>query len=156
MDLYSIQIFFKVSLKTCSFLNIKQAYFFIVIFNILYSYYYWESYLSSIILSQEVPLITVHPSVAWHFTDSSLVAQKVGFPGGSHGKASARNAGDLGSIPGSGRSPGAGNGNPLQYSCLGNPTDGGTWLATVHEATKSRTRLSDFTHWIVILMGTVS
>ena len=50
-----------------------------------------------------------------------------GFPGGSDFKASASNAGDLGSIPGSGRSPGEGNGNPLQYSCLENPMDGGAW-----------------------------
>ena len=49
------------------------------------------------------------------------------FPGGSEGKASAYNAGDLGSIPGSGRSPGEGNGNPLQYSCLKNPMDKGAW-----------------------------
>ena len=48
-----------------------------------------------------------------------------GFPGGSDGKASARNAGDLGLIPGLGRSPGEGNGNPLQYSCLENSTDRG-------------------------------
>ena len=48
---------------------------------------------------------------------------KLGFPGGSEGKASGCNAGDLGSIPGSGRSPGEGNGNPLQYSCLENPMD---------------------------------
>ena len=50
-----------------------------------------------------------------------------GFPGGSDSKASAYNAGDLGSIPGSGRSPGEGNGNPLQYSCLENSMDGGAW-----------------------------
>ena len=50
----------------------------------------------------------------------------LGFPGGSDGKASAYNAGDLGSIPGLGRSPGEGNGNPLQYSCLKNPMDRGT------------------------------
>ena len=50
-----------------------------------------------------------------------------GFPGGSDGKASACNAGDLGSIPGLGRSPGEGNGNPLQYSCLENPMDRGAW-----------------------------
>ena len=50
-----------------------------------------------------------------------------GFPGGSEVKASASNAGDLGSIPGSGRSPGEGNGNPLQYSCLENPMDGEAW-----------------------------
>ena len=49
------------------------------------------------------------------------------FPGGSDGKASVYNAGDLGLIPGIGRSPGEGNGNPLQYSCLENPMDGGTW-----------------------------
>ena len=46
------------------------------------------------------------------------------------------NAGDVGSIPGSGRSPGEGNGNPLQYSCLGNPMDRGAWQTTVHEVTK--------------------
>ena len=50
----------------------------------------------------------------------------MGFPGGSEVKASASNAGDLGSIPGSGRSPGEGNGNPLQYSCLENPMDKGS------------------------------
>ena len=67
------------------------------------------------------------------------------FSGGSEVKVSACNAGDLGSIPGSGRSPGEGNGNPLQYSCLENPMDGGAWWATVHGVTKNRTRLSDFT-----------
>ena len=54
------------------------------------------------------------------------------FPGGSEVKASASNEGDLGSIPGLGRSPGEGNGNPLQDSCLENPMDGGAWWATVH------------------------
>ena len=68
------------------------------------------------------------------------------FPGGSDGKASACNAGDLGSIPGLGRSPGEGNGNPLQYSCLDNPMDGEAWWATVHWVAKSRTQPSDFTH----------
>ena len=65
------------------------------------------------------------------------------FPGGSEGKASSLSAGDLGSIPGSGRSPGEGNGNQLQYSCPENPMDGGAWWATVHGVAKSRTRLSD-------------
>jgi len=51
----------------------------------------------------------------------------MGFPGGSEGKASGHNVGDPGSFPGSGRSPGKGNGNPLQYSCLENPMDGGAW-----------------------------
>ena len=55
-----------------------------------------------------------------------------GFPGGSEVKASACNAGDLGSIPGLGRSPGEGNGNPFQYSCLENPMDRRAWWATVH------------------------
>ena len=67
------------------------------------------------------------------------------FPGGSEVKESACNAGDLGSIPGSGRSPGEGNGKPLQYSCLENPMDGGAWWATVHRVAKSQTQLSDFT-----------
>ena len=51
--------------------------------------------------------------------------------------------GDLGSIPGSGRSDGEGDGNPLQYSCLENPMDGGAWWAIVHRVANSRTRLSD-------------
>ena len=55
-----------------------------------------------------------------------------GFPGSSAGKESARNAGDLGSIPGSGRFPGEGNGNPLQYSCLENSMGREAWQATVH------------------------
>ena len=68
-----------------------------------------------------------------------------GFPGGSEVKASACNAGDLGSIPGPERSPGEANGNPLQYSCLENPMNGGAWWATVHGVANSRTGLSDFT-----------
>ena len=64
---------------------------------------------------------------------------------GSDGKASAYNAGDPSSIPGLGRSPGEGNGNPLQYSCLENPMDGGAWYATVRVVAKSQTRLTDFT-----------
>ena len=58
------------------------------------------------------------------------------FPDGSDGKASTYNVGDLGSIPGSGRSPGEGNSNPLQYACLGNPMDRGAWQATVHVVPK--------------------
>ena len=61
----------------------------------------------------------------------------MGFPGGSKVKASACNVGDLGLIPGSGRSPGEGNSNPLQYSCLENPMDGGDWWATVHRVAES-------------------
>ena len=64
---------------------------------------------------------------------------------GSEVKVSVCSAGDLGSIPGSGRFPGEGTGNPLQYSCLENPMDGGAWWATVHGVAKSPTRLVDFT-----------
>ena len=71
------------------------------------------------------------------------------FPGGSNGKASAYNAGDLGSILGLGRSSGEGNGKLLQYSCLENPTAGGARQATVHGVTKSWTRLSEFTHSLI-------
>ena len=77
------------------------------------------------------------PSFIFQFTDlffcfsysaiESFCRVKKGFPGGSDGKASAYNAGDLGSIPGSGRSPGEGNGNPLQYSCPENIMNGGAW-----------------------------
>ena len=67
----------------------------------------------------------------------------MGFPGGSDGKESASNAGDLGSIPGLERSPGKGNGYPLRYSCLENLTDRGAWQAKVHGVAKSHTRLSD-------------
>ena len=59
--------------------------------------------------------------------------------------ANADDAGDLGSIPGSGRSPGGGNGNPPQYSCRENPMGKGAWWASVHGITKSRTRLSECT-----------
>ena len=67
------------------------------------------------------------------------VSPRQGFPGGSEGKESACSAGDLDSIPGSGRSLGEGNGNPLQNSCLENPMDRGAWWATVHGVTKSWT-----------------
>ena len=63
----------------------------------------------------------------------------LGFPGGSDGKESACNAGDLGLIPGLGKSPGGGHGNPLQYSCLENPMDRGAWRAMVPGVTKGQT-----------------
>ena len=66
-----------------------------------------------------------------------------GFPSGSVDKEFACNAGDLGSIPGLGRSPGEGNGNPLQYSCLEKSMDRGTRQATVHWMAKSRSQLSN-------------
>ena len=66
-----------------------------------------------------------------------------GFLGGSDGKESACNAGDLDSIPGLRRSPGEGNGNPLQYSCLGNPMERGAWYAIGQGVAQSQTQLSD-------------
>ena len=66
------------------------------------------------------------------------------FPGGSDDKASAYDAEDPGSIPGSGRSPGEGNGSSFQYSRLEHPMDGGAWWATVHGVAMSQTQLSDF------------
>ena len=70
-------------------------------------------------------------------------------------KASACNAGDLGSVPRSGRSPGEGNGSPFQYSCLENPMDRGAWWATVHRVSNSWTRLSDLTNldWLLTTIG---
>ena len=78
-----------------------------------------------------------------HFLYRSLT----GFPGGLECKTSAHNAGDLGSVPGWERSPGGGNGNPLQHSCLENPMDRG-----VHGVAESRTWLSDFTFTIQIII----
>ena len=75
----------------------------------------------------------------------STIAIRRGFPGGSDGKKSASNAGDLVSIPGSGRSPGEGNGSPLQYSCLENPRDGGAQWASVYGVAQSWTRLKQLT-----------
>ena len=71
--------------------------------------------------------------------NSNLCSHIQGFPGGSEGKVSACDAGDLGSIPGSGRSPGEGSGNPLQYHCLENPMDREACWAIVHGVAKSQT-----------------
>ena len=73
----------------------------------------------------------------------SLYYLRVSYKGGSDSIASVYNAGDPGSIPGLGRCPGEGNGNPLQYSCLENPVGGGAWWAAVHGVAKSRTQLSN-------------
>ena len=79
---------------------------------------------------------------------------KSSFPGGTGVKnlpADAEDARDMGSIPGSGRSPGEGNGKPLKYSCLENSMHRGAWQATVHGVTKIWTQLSTHTHSIIIL-----
>ena len=83
----------------------------------------------------------VRPSTNYVHSNFISVTRKVGFPGGSAGKESACNEGDHGSVAGSGRSPGGGHGNPLQYSCLENPMDRGPWRAAVHGVTKSQTCL---------------
>ena len=68
----------------------------------------------------------------------AFVSVSLAFPGGPNSKTSARNVGDLGLIPGSGRFSGERSGNPLQYSCLGNPMDRGAWQTTVHGVMKSQ------------------
>ena len=98
---------------------------------------------------------SLYVSFLTHEVEIRLAASFIGLwgsPGGSDGKESACNAGDLGSVPGLRRSPGEGNGYPLQYSCLENAMDRGAWWVTVHGVTKSWTRLSDkhfHLHWIV-------
>ena len=87
---------------------------------------------------------TVDPFHSGRQADSSFpLGDKQSFPGGSEMKESACNVGDLGSITGSGKCPGEGNGYPLQGSCLENSMDRGAWQATVHGAAKSQTQLSD-------------
>ena len=86
-------------------------------------------------------------TAAWLLTWISRLpapTQPLGFHCSSIGKESACNASNSGPIPGSGRSPGEGNGNPLQYSCLGHPMDRGAWWAAVHDVTKE----SDTTEWL--------
>ena len=91
----------------------------------------------------------------WQPTPALLPGESQGWRSltvcGSDGKASTCNVGDPDSIPGLGGSPGEGNGNPLQYSQLENPKDGGAWRATVHGVPKSQTLLSDFTFFLSFL-----
>ena len=91
---------------------------------------------------EESNLLSMRSVVNWPSIRVTCVFYK-GFPGGSDGKESTCNAGDRGSIPGSGRSPAEGNGNPLQYSCLENPMDREAWWAPVHGVAKSQTWLSN-------------
>ena len=97
----------------------------------------WRPESTSILLGTHLFFLT--PTILLRYTSHTI-----GFPGGSDSKVSVCNVGDLGSIPGSGRFPREGNGNPLQYSCLENPMDRGAWLAIVHGVAKSWRRLSDF------------
>ena len=90
-------------------------------------------------------IFTVSHTEPKHVFLTSLYA----FPGNSDGKVSACNVEDPGSIPGWGRSPGEGNGNPLHHSCLENPMEGGAWYATVHRIAKSRTQLSNIIRYTI-------
>ena len=81
---------------------------------------------------------------------NKIIIDYMEFPGGSDGRASVYNAGDLGSIPGLGRFPGEGNGNPLQYFCLENSMDRGASWATIHGVAKSQTLLSDLNSLILV------
>ena len=92
------------------------------------------------------PCCYIFPSISLYY----------GFPSSSNGKVSVCNIGNLGSIPGLGRSPGEGNGSPLQCSCLENPMDGEAWQTTVHGVTKSWTRLRDFTFTFISLYDLLS
>jgi len=99
-------------------------------------------------------IFTQHPGILTKNTiNSEYFATEWGFPGSSDSKESAGNTGDLGLIPGLGRSPGEENGNPPQYSFLENSTDRGVWQATVHGVIKSRTGLSDLTLSLSLATG---
>ena len=105
-----------------------------------------ESYLAPSRESEGLPWELRGKESACTAGDPSLIPGSpvfLSFPGGSDGKESVHNKGDLGSIPGLGRSPKGGHGHPLQYSCLQNPMDREAWRAIVHGVTKSRTPLSD-------------
>ena len=92
-----------------------------------------------------------HNLTGWSHWAVEQVTQEKGtnktckISGGSVVKNPPASAGDMGSIPGSGRSPGTGHGNPLQYSCLGNPMDRGAWWAAAHGVTKNQTQLNNYT-----------
>ena len=89
---------------------------------------------------QATALVSMEDNILKFVLNISLLHKTMGFPGGSDGKNSTCNAGDLGLIPRSGRSPGEGNGSPLQYSLLENPMDRGVWWAAVLRVAKSWTQ----------------
>ena len=107
----------------------------------------WASLVAQLVKNssaiQETPVWLLGQQTSWR-RDRLLTPVFLGFPGGSGGKESACNVGDLGLIPGLGRSPGEWNGYPLQYSCLENSTDRGAWQTTVHGVPKNWTQLSNF------------
>ena len=96
--------------------------------------------------SSEIPCIQLAPQQGEHGFDTKYM----GFPGVSDVKESACSVGDQGLIPGSGRSPGEGNGKPLQYFCLENPADRGAWQVAAYGVAKSWTQLSYFTFFFTV------
>ena len=119
--------------------------FFSCAFCLLYMFFHDMSVHVFCTFSNWIACLFVFYSLNFENSLYMLDASHLGFPGGSDGKASVCNAGNMGSIPGFGRSSGEGNGTPLQYSWLENPMDGGAWWAAVHGVARSRTRLRDFT-----------
>ena len=111
----------------------------------------WECRIRNVLWDMCISPITHHTFVSVvpskYLSVSHILSYRIfsqlGFPSGSNGKEPSCNVRDPCSIPGSGRSSGEGNGNPLQYSCLQNPMHRGAWWAIVHETTKTQTRLSD-------------
>ena len=100
----------------------------------------WQNFcIGSLAFGRHMPSSTIQDY--YHICEQRNVF--MGFPGGSVVKNQSASAGDKGSTPGSVRSPGGENGNPLQYFCLENPMDRGVWKAAAHEVAKSRTPLSD-------------
>ena len=89
-------------------------------------------------LEYYITLRNLHFKNMIKYFGTKIFKNEVRFPGGSDSKESAHNAVDLGSLPGSGRPPGEGNGNPLQYSCLDNPMDRGAWRAIIHGVADSQ------------------
>ena len=103
-------------------------------------------YFREVEIKREIPgycLLKASRPLNWNLAISTYSRVRLGFLGGTDSKESVCNMGDQGSIPGSGRSPGEGNGNPLWYSCLKNPMDRGAWQATVHGVAKRWTGLSN-------------
>ena len=105
--------------------------------------YVFGCYMSKTFLIQTAfqlkPSAEMLGGIPWRKITEISYYRFMGFPGGSYGKESACNVGDLRLIPGSGRAPREGNGNPLQYSCLGNPMDRGAWQVGVRGVAKSQT-----------------
>ena len=122
----------------------------ILLFPILFSHLFRESK-NAVVCVRHLPLLAfctpiyfltlsfLFSYLHWSLNQLANTSTDKGFPGGPNGKESACNAGDLGSIPGLGRSPGIGHDNPLQCFCLENSVDRGAWQATIHGIAKART-----------------